>query len=558
MPNSILQDVLLVFLVAIPVVILFHKIKLPSIIGFLATGALIGPFGIGLIPNSTQVESLAEIGVALLLFSVGIEFSFKNFAKLKRYGLLGGLLQIVLTIAAGTFLGWMFGWNWYRSFYLGCIISISSTAVVLASFYTLRTIDTLQGQIATAILILQDFAVVAMLIILPAIGVSGASSGFWLKFGFLLGESAILIAAVAFSIRYLVRPLFNIIADSRSRELFVIAVITLALGMAWFTHWLGLSLALGAFLGGIMVGSTKYQMQALSDILPFRFCFNSLFFTSVGMLINWSAVRADWSIVITLLMCIPLLKTSITTIVLFLLGLPLRLATVVGVSLGQIGEFSFLLAYLGFHSGVLQEDFYQWILASAALSMAITPVMMMASPNIAQFVSNLPLLRKIRLPEDQVELDESADKFNNHVIICGFGPIGQRLGDRLQEANIPFLILELNPSTVRKQREIGHHVYYGDGASEEILYHCGMERARLIAITMPDHVNARTIIERARAINPHVTIVTRAKYEDNIAMLKEAGADIVIAEELQSGIIMSNHVLGCLGIKNENKENLSY
>lgn len=541
-------DVLIIFAVAIPVVLLFHRMKLPPMVGFLVTGTLIGPTGIGLIKDAEQIQRLAEIGVTLILFSAGLEFSFKNLKSIKRYGLYGGVLQVVATIGAGLLMGILMGWPPRLGLFFGCLMALSSTAIVLIGLYQYRMTDSLQGQIATAILIVQDLAVIPMLVFIPAFVTGEDLQSLWPLVGSKLLLATLIILAVAFVICYVANPFFERIAQSRSRELFLITVITLAVGMAWFTNRYGLSMALGAFLAGIIVGGTRFQLQALSEISPFRYCFNSLFFTSIGMLISVDVFRESWGLILLLVVLIPLLKGFITSAVLTVLGLPLRLALTIAICLGQIGEFSFLLAYFGNNLGVIDHSFYQLIIVVAALLMMITPFMLAHSNRMANTLSMLPLLRRWSQTKDELLLEDKVQEYSDHVVICGFGPIGEILGRILSHHRIPFVVLELNPKTVERLTDLGQDAFYGDGASEEILYHCGLERARLLAITTPDYMNSAAIIQQARVLNPNVQIMTRAKYRQQIDDLYAAGANVVVSEEDEVGSALSVHALAMLGI----------
>lgn len=556
MATHILKDILIIFLISIPLVLICHRLRLPTLLGFLISGALIGPGGIGLIHDKDQVDILAELGVTLLLFSVGLEFSFDAFAKVKRQGILSGILQISLTVLAGLAIGY---WQWgslYKGLFFGCIIALSSTAVVFTSFYSLKMLDSVAGRLTTVILILQDLALIPMLVLLPwlatfSVGVDPLGLLGWQSL-----KALFLLIGVTLATRYLVEPLLLLITRSKSRELFLITVISLALGMSWLTNALGLSFALGAFLGGIMVGSTEYQYQALSEINPFRFCFNSLFFVSIGMLMNFGFIAEHWTLILLLIVLIPFLKFLITSFSVWVTGIPLRLALFVGIVLAQIGEFSFLLSYVGLRTGAVSPFLYQLIISIAVVAMLITPLMIQWGPRLAEMIAEWPGLRRFASSKPEIECLQQTQHMKDHVIVCGFGPLGQALGTILKKHQVPFLVLELNPETIEKVRQGARNAFYGDGASEEILFHSGIDHARLLAITVPDFLNAAAIIQQARKVNPKIKIITRAKYRNQVEKLYAVGADIVVSEELEGGLEMGRYALKLLDVSKKEVDEL--
>lgn len=547
MGNLILQDVLLIFLVSIPLVLVLHAFRLPALIGFILTGAVFGPFGLGLIDDANRTEILAELGVTLLLFSVGLEFSLGSFAKMKTFVVKGGIVQILGSAAAATGLVSLLGWPLYEALYFGFAVSLSSTAVVLSSLLHHRYHQSVQGRVATGILILQDIAVIPMIVFLPAL--SGFRNGpLWTDLVASSGALVGLIFLTYLCLRYFARYLLRLVSHSRSRELFLISVMGIALGFSWMTNALGLSFALGAFLGGLVVGNTDFRDEALSEITPFRYCFSSLFFVSIGMLMDFDFIRDHWQTVLLLLFLVPILKVFITSGILLLLQAPLRVAVNIAIILGQVGEFSFLLATLGKTSGAITTEIYQYIIAVASVSMLLTPLFVRLALPLAEFLARLPGFHYLARRSIEHVLEGKAKQMKDHVIICGFGPLGRALGHLLEKYRIPFLILELNPETIEKSKEKHPNIYFGDGASAEILYKSGIERARLLAITIPDFLNNIASIRQALRINPKIKIITRAKMRHEVASLYQAGADVVISEDLEGGIEMGRVALGALGI----------
>ncbi len=549
MGTLVFQDILIILLCSIPVAFLFLKVRLPVMLGFLVTGALIGPEGLAWIRDREQVQVLAELGVTLLLFFIGIEFSFDVFLKMKRASIQGGVLQILATVLAGWAIGLLLGWDQAKSLLFGFILSLSSTAVVFSTLAGQRSLESIPGRVSTAILILQDLAFIPLLVLIPWLERKGEVP-LWVEMGREGLEAGGLVLAAYLFAKYLAQPFFLHIARTRSREIFVITVIALALGLAWITSHLGFSFALGAFLAGLILGNTPFRHQALAEIQPFRFCFLSLFFVSIGMLLDFHVLRENFRLLIGLVVLLPLLKTLVTTGVLMSAGLPLRVSLTTGIYLGQIGEFSFLVASSGEKLGLIDPPSYQLIVATAVLAMMLTPLMIKLAPRIAGLASRLGPLRRFRNAEESALLEKSRE-LQGHVVICGFGPLGQTFGGILHAHDIPFVVLELNPDTIEKVRRKNRPAFFGDGASEELLFEAGIERAKLLAITVPDFLNAGAIIRQARRLNPEIPIITRAKFRNEVEKLYAAGADVVISEELEGGFEMSRYCLLQLGLPAE-------
>ena len=529
MGHFIFQDLLIIFAVAVPIGVFFRKIGLPTMIGFLVTGALIGPFGLGLIHEKAQIDILAEIGVTLLLFSVGLEFSFENLGELKKQGIWGGLLQISGTILAGALIGWLLGWGLYRSLYFGCLLSLSSTAIVISSLFERKLLFSLPGRLSTTILILQDLALIPMIVLLTAA---------WQNVGAELGKAAVFFLSVWLFSRFLFSPILLQVSRAKSRELFVITVILTALGMSWISYQLGLSFALGAFIGGVMIGTTTYKYQALAEISPLRYSFNSLFFVSIGMLLNFHFIRENYGLILLLILLIPMLKGFIAAASVYCVRIPLRLAIIVGIFLGQIGEFSFLLAYIGVKTGVIAPFLYDLIVTSAVMAMLLTPLMIQNAHGISDWLLKIPLF-KILVKKKPLEiLEKETAEMKDHVIICGYGPAGKTLGKMLAEKNIPYVVLELNPETVFRLKRKERRVYFGDGTSEEILCRSNIESAKVLAIAVPDTLSTVSIIYHARKLNPKIRIISRSKSFHDVPKQKAAGAHIVVAEDVEGGIEM--------------------
>lgn len=555
MGGAFLRDILVIFLVAIPVVIVTHRLRFPAIVGFLVTGFIIGPYALGLVPEVGEIKVLAETGVALLLFSIALEFSFD---RLKGWGrqIIGlGLLQIVLTTAIGFAVGQAWGWLPRESIFLGCAIALSSSAIVMAILSQKRWFDAPAGRIATGILILQDLAVIPMMVLLKM---------FVLPYhNIILSDillAAVKIIALTFVLIMLSRwafgPFLRYAAMLRSKELFVIVVVGLALASSYATERLGFSFALGAFLAGLAISTTEFRFHALSEIAPFRHCFNGLFFVTVGMMVNPIFVLEHWPMVVLLVFLILFAKLLTVGSSILLFGYPVSVAVIGSLMLLQVGEFSFMLVFFGWQAGAVGYYFQEVVVTASAITMIIAPFFVAISPKVGKKFSFVRWRLKLFGGGHETHLPDQERKLSNHAIICGFGPLGMTIAELLSRHKIPYIVLELNPATAKKVIKRGGRAYIGDGASAELLSHSGIEMASLLAIAVPDHLNAIAIIKQARQMNDSLYIITRSRWRDQVQKLYDAGADVVICEELEGGIEMGRHILDKLGVPQEEAKGL--
>ncbi len=560
MSEFLLKDILIIFLVSIPVVLLLKRLHMPMVVGFLLTGALIGHQGIGLISNTAHIDLLAELGLALLLFSVGLEFSLDSFAIIRKRAIIVALSQIVFTGTCGWLIGHYLGWPLNRSLYFGCVIALSSSAIVMSILQDKKMMDSVPGKLTTTILIVQDLAFIPMIVLLPLVAFNKdtATSSLFYTLSSKAAAVLILVGIVVFG-RIIIKGLMRHIATLGQRQLFVITVLIIGLGISWLTAMMGLSFALGAFVGGILIGFTSYKHQALAEVTPFKYCFNSLFFVSIGMLLNFSFVRENIPIILLVLILIPLIKLLIIVIISTVVKFPLRVGIISGLALAQIGEFSFLIVHNGYQANVIGEYLHDLIIASAVFNMMLTPFLILNAHKLAGWI-NKQLLKTKRLKkfagDDKKIIPPFAQKLKEHVIICGFGPLGETFASLLKKHHRPYIVLELNPKTIQKIRKKEILALYGDGTSEEILYSSRIEDAKLLAITVPDFLDNIAIIKQARALNPDIQIITRAKYKSDVECLYEAGADVVISEELEGGIEMGRYGLKMAGFPAEEIDDL--
>jgi len=533
-----LEELVIVLAASVLIIYLSHKLKLPSVIGFLLTGVLIGPGGLSLVKNTGTVNILAEIGVVMLLFTIGLEFEPARLRRIQRNFWAGGGLQVLLTTAAcvGLIVA-VFGVGFREALFYGFLVSLSSTALVLKIQADRGETDAPQGRISLGILIFQDIAIVPMIAVVPVLANAGSVSAGAIALRF--GLSAAAIAAVFAVARFLMPRVLHIVVRTRIREVFLIATLFICLGMALLTSTLGLSLALGAFLAGVILAESDYSHQVVSDILPFKDVFNSLFFISVGMLLDTGAVWKFKFTVLALVVSILLLKAVVVVLTVSALGYGPRIAMMTGLALAQIGEFSFVLAGVGRANGLLADDIFQAFIASSIMTMLATPLLIQISPVLADR-SERALRWKKRIAGGG---EKSGRDLKGHVIIAGYGLNGKNLAHVLKEAGIGYVILELNPVTVRSAVAEGEPIIFGDVSSRTILEEAGVRRAKGIVFAISDPLMTRRGVKAVRELNPDIFIIVRTRYASEIDGLLGLGAGDVIPEEFETSIEIFTRVL---------------
>jgi CPA2 family monovalent cation:H+ antiporter-2 len=534
---GVLANLLVIFTVSIAVVFVFHKFRLPSIAGFLVAGALIGPHGLNLISDVGTVQVLAEIGIVLLLFTIGIEFSLVQLASLRRLMFLAAPIQVggVLLIA---WLGAMLvGLSWRQGMFWGFLFALSSTAIVLKTLAERGDSDSIHGRATIGILVFQDLAVVPMMLLTPIL--ASQSDGGGLAILLTLGKSVLVVLLVIAAAWYLVPKLLGHIVRSRSRELFLLTIIVSCLGIAWLTSLGGLSLALGAFIAGLVISESEYSHQAMAEVLPFRDSFNSLFFVSIGILMDWRVLFAHPLPVAGLLVTILLVKFGAGAGAVLLAGIPPRSAIMVGIALAQVGEFSFLLAQQGQESGFLRGDPYQVFLAVSVLSMIVTPFLMQWSPHLARRAEAWQRLRHwlpSRTTAHVLQTEGKQIRMKDHVIIVGYGLNGRNLARILGDTEIPYLALDLDGDIVSREAKHGVPVYYGDATNPNVLRHMRIEDAKVLVVAVSDPFITRRAVQIAKGLNPKLYVVVRTRYLRELEELHQLGADDVVPEEFETSI----------------------
>ena len=533
----ILEELVILLAVSILIIFISHRVRLPSVVGFLLTGILIGPGGFSLVKDTETIAVLAEIGVVMLLFMIGLEFTLERLKRIQRNFWVGGGLQVLLTIAAALVILVVFKVPAKDAVFYGFLISLSSTAVVLKILSDRGETDAPQGRISLGILIFQDLAIVPMVALVPVLAnVRSASTGAILSRFLLSGAAIVTVFVVA---RYLMPRALHLVVKTRIREIFLITSLFVCLGMAWLTSALGLSLALGAFLAGVIISESEYSHQVVSDILPFKDVFNSLFFISIGMLLHTGIVWRSRVLIVALVLSILVLKALIVILTVRILGYSSRIALLTGLALAQIGEFSFVLASVGRSNGLLPENIFQIFLASSILTILATPILIQVSPLLADRMK-----RKFNWGSQAFEAGkEPARDLQDHVIIAGYGLNGRNLAHVLKEAGISYVILEVNPETVKKALADGVCIIFGDVASRTILKVALVDRARSIVFAISDPAATRRGVRLARELNPELFILVRTRYASEIDELYSLGANDVIPEEFETSIEIFTRVL---------------
>src|SRR5437763_1964706 len=547
MQYPLLRDLAIIFAGSLLVILVFHRLKLPALPGFIVAGVLLGPNALGLVSDVQQVESVAEVGVILLLFTIGIGFSLSRLREMGRQVVIGGGAQVLLTVGLAAAVAAALGLAWPVAVLVGFLVALSSTAIVLKGLADKGEIDTPHGRLATGVLIFQDLCVVPMMLVLPFLAGAADGEGGAAGLAWALAKAGLVVAGVLVLARTVVPRVLSEIVKTRSRELFLIAVILVGTLTALGTAAAGASLALGAFLAGLVISAADFRSPAMAELLPLREVFISLFFVTVGMLVQVGFLRDHPLLALGGVAAIMGGKSVLAALGPALLGYSGRVALLAGLAVAQIGEFSFVLARQGRGTGILAEGLYQTFLAVAVLTMLVTPFALQSGPALLDVLERwIPLDRLLPGFRPQA-LTPVGEPLTDHVIVAGYGLNGRNLTTALRSIRAPYLIVELNAQTVRQARARGEPAFYGDATREEILRGLGAERARMLVVAMYDPAAARRMVRVVRALNPRIHIIARTRYVVEMAELTRLGADVVIPEELETSIEIFARVLAHYG-----------
>lgn len=539
MEMPLLGDIAVIFVLSVLVLFIFHKIKAPTIVGFLVTGVLAGPQGMGLIQAVDQVEVLSEIGVILLLFTIGLEVSLKDLMKIKKYVLVGGSLQVSLTILAVYAIMRFMEYPAGTSILLGFLVSLSSTAIVLRIIQSKDELYTPQGRTILGILIFQDIAIVPLMLATPLLpGAIGDTTDSSLA---IIARGLGLIVLVIISAKWIVPTTLYHIARIGDRELFLLSLVGICFAVAWITSLAGLSLGLGAFLAGLTISESQYSHQAFGSVLPLRDAFTSFFFVSIGMLLDVNFLMQNPQYILLLASGVMLLKAFIAGTVIAFLGLPLRITILVGLALSQIGEFSFVLSKVGLEYALLSKDIYQIFLDVAVLTMAATSFIISISTKVADAATRLPRSKKWN--HSAPPIIPNIEVMKDHVIIVGYGVNGRNVAKSAKNEGIPYVVIDIDPDIVDSDQRIGEPISYGDATQDYVLRNAGIANARVMVIAISDRSATRRITDLARRMNRDVYIIARTRYIHEIRILQNLGANDVIPEEYETSLEIFSRVL---------------
>ena len=535
----VLRDLSIVLAIATAVALLFSRLRLSVVPAFLVAGAFMGPSGAGLVTEIRMVETLAEFGVALFLFTVGLDFAVSNLGKMQRRVLWAGGAQVVATIALSVIGLKIFGLDAPVAIFVGFLLSLSSTAIVLKVYADRLETDSGHGRISFGILLFQDMAAIPMMLLIPSL--REWEAGHSPEVLFTLLKAAGGVAAILLLARFLIPRLLREVIRINSREILALTVLMVVLGTAFLASRWGLPLGMGTFLAGMVISESDYVHEIAAQILPFRDVFNGVSYVSVGMLLNLPFLAGNLPVVLLMVAGVVLMKAVSAGAAVRAIGYPWRPTVITAVGLAQIGEFSFLLLSQGAREGLVTFAGYQYLLAITILTMMATPFLMQAAPWAASsFVRHVVRGKE---PEGPGEASPGAGRIDNHVIVAGYGMNGKNLARVLRSTHVPYIVVDLNDALVREGREAGEPIYYGDVNNPEILDRVGVGRARMLVLAISDPMATRRAVAVARRANPGLSILVRTRYVADVDDLIALGANAVIPEEFETSVEIFSRVL---------------
>ena len=535
--------ILVLLISSVIAVALFRRLRLPAMLAYFLVGMVLGPHTFSLLPDTEASREFAEFGIVFLMISIGLEFSLPQLYAMRKKVLGLGGAQVLLTLAAVMTVAKVAGLDWPAAFVIAAALAMSSTVIVSKILAERVDLNSRHGRLSIGVLLFQDIAVVPVLVLIPALGVGGANLTDVLGMALLKAAGMLLFL---FTIgKWLINPWFNVVAGQRSRELFVMNVLMVTLLLAFATKSAGLSYALGAFIAGMLISETKFRYQVESDIAPFRDILLGLFFISVGMLLNLQQIAANFGLVLLILMAFVLLKAAIVILVIRLMQYEVGVAIRTGLILAQAGEFSFVILALGVEQHLISGPALQLVLSAALLSMVLAPFIIQFNGRITRKLVSSYSRNSGQIVQD---IDDASKHLNNHVIICGYGRSGQYLGRFLQEENIPFVALDIDPSRVLEAATAGENVMFGDAARSVVLEAAGAARAKALIISYADNRAAMKILHVVQEKYPQLPVIVRTLDDSNMEALREAGATEVVPETLEGSLMLASHALMLLGV----------
>ena len=536
MDIALLQNMSAILITAVIVLLIFNKLKLPTMIGLFITGIVLGHA----INNTTIISTLSELGVIFLLFIIGLEFSVEKFSAIKRYALIGGILQVSLTTVLTTLLGLALGFNLPSSIFLGFLVSFSSTAIVMKIMQQKHLTHSMQGRVTLGILIFQDIAVIGVILITPLLGGSKLElHTIPTLIATFIGLAILLIVGSKWFIPLALRDA----AKTKNRDLFLLLTLFICMGTTFATSLIGIGPELGAFIAGLLISKTEYSHQTLGYIQPFQDVFMSLFFISIGLMVNLHLFLYNIWIILILTAIILIINFSATLITGMVLKLPSKVSISIAILLSQIGEFSFVLASEGMKYGLMTQRFFSVFLGVSILTMSLTPFLQKMTPKIVKQFGKINYFQVDDELKTLPEEFEDAQPIEDHVILVGLGRVGKQMTKACNQFNVPILAVDMNPIVVEQQQALGVPIIYGNASNESVLKELRVTSAQCIVISASTYEGTLKTIDTARRLNPDIHIIVRTKYLKNIEEVIDAGADEVIPKEFETTILMFTRIM---------------
>lgn len=541
MATPVIIDICIIFLAALIGGLVAERLRQSPVVGYILGGILVGPYVMGMVGDLEVIQDFSEIGVILLMFTLGIEFSLTRLEKVRRVAVLGGVIQIAVTILIGMGVGYAAGLSLYHALFLGCVVSISSTMIVLKALGDQGEVNSLHGQVMLGILIVQDLAVILMVSLLPELREFSLENLPILLFS--LARSLAFVLVMVYLARKVVPVIMNHVAQSSNTDAFLILALTMGIGVAVLSHAVGLSLSLGAFLAGLVISESEYVHEIVGKIVSLRDAMVILFFVAVGMLVNPTSLFRDWVALVILLSVIMPVKFLILFSITRMFGYHSRIAFYVGMGMMQTGEFSFVLAKLGMDNQLIPPSLYNLILASSILTIVFTPLFISAAPRWYYRLREMRALHRLFPEPDLGESEVDVTSLDGHVIICGFGRVGHNIGAALQQLGLKFICIDYDYLVIKELSNRGIPFVYGDASNEMVLLHARPDRARLAVVALPDVFSNRQAVHNLLKINPSLVVLARAHSQWEKEILYQQGATEVVQPEMEAGLQMVRHII---------------